>query len=168
MIDEGPNRDYSYIPDLLVRYTQYYAVNDSALAPNSAFTLVQEPNTDSAGSIRLGGRNYCQQRDVPRQDARIEQHEIAHGTIFREKLVELLKPELAKLEALFGKSDSEVTDPLDQVLEAVADSAITLSSAIVDAKDGKYATSFVDSNGRACLMRNVERADLTNRPTPTN
>jgi hypothetical protein len=166
MIDEGPNRDYSYIPDLLVRYTQYYAVNDDALAPNSAFTRAQAPTTNSAGGIRLGGRNYCQQRDVPRQDARIEQHELVHGTMFRDKLVELLKPELAKLEALVGRSDSEVTDPLDQALERLEKSARDISAAIVDDKKGPYASSFVDSNGRACLMKNVEGADLDNKPTP--
>jgi hypothetical protein len=78
--------------------------------------------------------------------------------------VELLRPELARLEALAGKSDVEVTEPLDAFLEMAEASAITLSERIVDDPDGRHAVAFTNSDGRRCLMKTVEGAELKNKP----
>jgi hypothetical protein len=166
LIDKGPNRDYYYFADVKFSVGAYYSLNDEAFEPISRFTLAQEPNSSASGSVtRVSGMNYCQQRDVPRAAARVETHENEHIRDYREQFTHIVQPEYARLEAMYGKTDSELTSVLDAITKRADTEAFAHSQTVIDDIHGPYIVKFFDSNGRQCMMKNGVGGDLGNEPT---
>lgn len=165
IIDRGPNRDYYYFEDVRFKVVGYYSLNDEAFASGSAFQRAQEPNKSGSGSsTTIGGMNYCQQRDVPRQAPRVETHEKEHVRVFGERYTQIVRPEYERLEAMASKNEEELTRVTDTLWETASRDAQKHSRAVVDDPNGRYVTRFVDANGQQCTLKNVRGADLTNDP----
>ena len=165
LIDQGPNRDYYYFPDIRFRVVGYYSLNDEAFASGSAFQRAQEPDKPGGGSSTMvGGTNYCQQRDVPRQGPRIETHEKEHVRVFRERFAQVVQPEYERIEAMASKNEEELTRVVDALRDRAADEAQAHSHQVVDDPNGRFVTRFVDSSGQQCMLKNVRGADLVNDP----
>ena len=164
MVNHGPNADYLYFRDLKFRATGYYSLNDEALLPNSLLTRAQEPDRSAAAAGERFGTLYCEQRDVPRQESRLADHEKTHVRIYGDRFAEVLRPEYARFEQMVSKSDSTLTTVLDSVVSRASLDASLYSQSVVDAEHSPYLVRFLNSSGQTCTMRNVAGAELVNKP----